>query len=96
MRYAARGTRHFLFTTHPCYFFSVHFLLAQKTNQKRAASDLFWDIATVLKLAEVALSKQYCLTPSEARGSCIAGASRKTGAPKLSAALNFLWLLSLF
>jgi hypothetical protein len=22
---------------------SVHFLLAQKTNQKRAASDLFWD-----------------------------------------------------
>ena len=28
--------------------------------------------------------------------SCIAWASRKTGGPKLSAALNFLWLLFLF
>jgi hypothetical protein len=28
--------------------------------------------------------------------SCITWASLKTGAPKLSAALNFLWLLSLF
>jgi hypothetical protein len=44
----------------------------------------------------MAFSKQYCLTPSEARGSCIAWASLKTGVPKLSAALNFLWLLSLF
>jgi hypothetical protein len=28
--------------------------------------------------------------------SCIAWASRKTGAPKLSAALIFLWLLSFY
>jgi len=58
----------------------------------------FWDKATVLRLAAVAKSKQYCLSDAEARGgaSCIACASRKTVAPKLSAALNFLWLLSLF
>jgi hypothetical protein len=30
------------------------------------------------------------------QASCIAWASFKPGAPKLSAALNFLWLLSLF
>jgi hypothetical protein len=36
------------------------------------------------------------LTPSLSRGSCIAWASLKTGAPKLSAALIFLWLLSFY
>jgi len=46
----------------------------------------FWEIATVLKLAVVAISKQYCLTLSRAKGSCIAWASWKTVAPKLSAA----------
>ena len=58
----------------------------------------FWDKATVLRLAAVAKSKQYCLSDAEARGgaSCIACASRKTGAPKLSAALIFLWLLSFY
>jgi len=56
----------------------------------------FWEIATVLRLAAQAFSKQYCLTPSRARGSCIAWASFKTGAPKLSAALIFLWLLSFY
>jgi hypothetical protein len=56
----------------------------------------FWEKATVLRLAAKACCKQYCLTLSNAKGSCIAWASRKTGAPKLSAALNFLWLLSLF
>jgi hypothetical protein len=49
----------------------------------------FWEEATVLRLAAVACSKQYCLTPSGARGSCIAWARRKTEAPKLSAALIF-------
>jgi hypothetical protein len=49
----------------------------------------FWEIATVLRLAAQAFSKQYCLTPSRARGSCIAWASFKTVAPKLSAALIF-------
>jgi hypothetical protein len=50
-----------------------------------------------LRLAAVAKSKQYCLSDAEVRGgaSCIACASRKTGAPKLSAALIFLWFLSL-
>jgi len=45
---------------------------------------LFWEKATVLRLAAKALSKQYCLSDTEARGgaSCIAWASRKTGAPK--------------
>jgi hypothetical protein len=52
--------------------------------------------ATVLRFAVMACCKQYCLTLSGAKGSCIAWASRKTGVPKLSAALNFLWLLSLF
>ena len=58
----------------------------------------FWDKATVLRLAAVAKSKQYCLSDAEARGgaSCIACARRKTGAPKLSAALIFLWLLSFY
>jgi hypothetical protein len=51
-----------------------------------------------LRLAAVAKSKQYCLSDAEARcgASCIACASRKTGAPKLSAALIFLWLLSFY
>jgi hypothetical protein len=46
----------------------------------------------------VAFSKQYCLSETEARGgaSCIAWASLETGAPKLSAALIFLWLLSFY
>jgi len=59
----------------------------------------FWEIATVLRLAARAWSKQYCLSDAErsrGRASCIALASLKIGAPKLSAALNFLWLLSLF
>src|SRR5450759_1561123 len=55
----------------------------------------FWEIATVLRLAARAFCKQYCLTLSGAKGSCIAWASQKTGAPKLSAALMFLCLLSL-
>ena len=46
----------------------------------------------------MAKSKKYCLSDAEARGgaSCIACTSRKTGAPKLSAALIFLWLLSFY
>jgi hypothetical protein len=36
------------------------------------------------------------LTLREAKGSCIAWASLKTEAPKLSAALILLWLLSLY
>ena len=45
---------------------------------------LFWDQAPVLRLAAVAFSKQYCLSEAEVRGgaSCIAWASRETGAPK--------------
>jgi hypothetical protein len=50
----------------------------------------FWEIATVLRLAAMAISKQYCLTLSGVKGSCIAWASLKTVAPKLSAALIFL------
>ena len=59
---------------------------------------LFWGIATVFRLAAVAFSKQYCLSETEARGgaSCIAWASLETGAPKLSEALIFLWLLSFY
>src|ERR1035437_8846699 len=38
----------------------------------------FWEKAIVLKLAARACSKQYCLTPNVARGSCIAWASIKT------------------
>jgi hypothetical protein len=49
----------------------------------------FWDKETVLRFAARACSKQYCLTLSKAKGSCIAWASRKTGAPKLSEALIF-------
>jgi hypothetical protein len=52
-----------------------------------------------LRLAARALSKQYCLSaPREERGgtSCIAWARLKTGAPKLSEALIFLWLLSFY
>jgi hypothetical protein len=54
--------------------------------------------ATVLRLATVAKSKQYCLSYTEERGetSCIAWASLKTVAPKLFAALIFLWLLSFY
>jgi len=39
---------------------------------------------------------QAILSEREKRASCIAWAGLKTGDPKLSAALNFLWLLSLF
>ena len=45
---------------------------------------LFWDIATVFRLAVLAFCKQYCLSDAEERGgaSCIAWASLETGAPK--------------
>ncbi len=68
---------------------------AQGRNGFRMALENFGIIATVLRLAAVAKSKQYCLSDAEARGgaSCIACASFKTVAPKLSAALIFLCLL---
>jgi hypothetical protein len=62
----------------------------------------FWEIAIVLRLAAVAFSKQYCLSEAKARSgaSCIAWASRKTVAPKFSAALifahNFNYFLRVF
>ena len=59
----------------------------------------FWDKAIFFRLAAQAIGKQYCLSDAErsrGRASCIAWASVKTIAPKFSAALNFLWLLSLF
>jgi len=44
----SKSSGRFLLLSNVCYFLClenifVHFLLAQKTNQKRAASDLFWD-----------------------------------------------------
>ena len=54
----------------------------------------FWDKATVLRLAAVAKSKQYCLSDAEARGgaSCIAWARRKTKVT--TCRLNFLITLT--
>jgi hypothetical protein len=46
----------------------------------------------------MALSKQYCLRDPPVGGDRVVlrGQDEKQEAPKLSAALNFLWLLSLF
>jgi len=54
--------------------------------------------ATVLRLAARGLSKQYCLRDPPVGGDRVVlrGQAEKQEAPKLSAALNFLWLLSLF
>jgi len=86
------GSRHFRFALTPFQIKVGYVLLGFKWPQRiLGESDCFEACCEGLLLAIL-----FERSAIRRRASCIAWASRKTGAPKLSAALNFLWLLSLF
>lgn len=48
----------------------------------------FWEIATILKLAAMAISKQYCLTPSEVSGELYCVGKLQNSSPKILCSLD--------